>query len=38
MVFASQAAEGGRAAEDFPTLSADSREKLGKYLECFQFD
>jgi len=38
MVFASQAAEGGRAAEDCPTLSADSGEKLGKYLECFQFD
>ncbi len=38
MVFAAQVAEGGRGADDCPVLSTDSREKLEKYLEEFQFD
>ncbi len=38
MVFAAQAAEGGRGAEDCPALSAEGREKLGKYLGGFRFE
>jgi ArsR family metal-binding transcriptional regulator len=38
MVFATQAADGGKGADDCPALSAAAREKLSKYLEGFQFD
>jgi ArsR family metal-binding transcriptional regulator len=38
MVFATHVAEGGKGAEGCPALSVDGREKLGKYLEYFQFD
>lgn len=38
MVFATQVAEGGRGPEGCPSLSADLREKLEKYLEMFQLE
>lgn len=38
MVFATQVAEGGKGAEDCSALSAESKEKLDKYLEQFQFE
>jgi ArsR family metal-binding transcriptional regulator len=38
MVFAAQAAEGGKGAEDCPPLDEPSREKLSAYLGRFHFD
>ena len=38
MVFAAQAAEGGRGAEHCPELSEENREKLAAYLAGFDFD
>jgi len=38
MVFAVQAADGGRGAEDCPELDPESREKLESYLAQFYFD
>lgn len=38
MVFAAQAAEGGRSAEDCPPLGAQERAQLGAYLAQFQFE
>lgn len=38
MVFAAQAAEGGKDAEDCPPISEDNRAKLRAYLDRFQFD
>lgn len=38
MVFATQAAEGAKGAQDCPPLEAPDREKLSTYLEPFQLD
>ncbi len=38
MVFAVQAAEGGRGAEECPELYPDYRERLESYLGQFHFD
>ena len=38
MVFAVQAAEGGRGAEECPELDPESRERLESYLAQFHFD
>jgi ArsR family metal-binding transcriptional regulator len=38
MVFASQAAEGGKGADDCPPLSTDAKIKLNAYLGQFQFE
>ncbi|MGC8491538.1 MAG: (Fe-S)-binding protein [Syntrophobacteraceae bacterium] len=38
MVFATQAAEGGKSPDDCQPLSADSRAKLSEYLGRFKFD
>ena len=38
MVFATQAMEGGRGAENCPELAPDNKEKLAVYLAKFNFD
>lgn len=38
MVFATQAAEGGRGPDDCPPLNADARAKLSAYLGRFKFE
>jgi ArsR family metal-binding transcriptional regulator len=38
MVFAVQAAEGGKGAEDCPPLEGDAKEKLEAYLRQFKFE
>jgi ArsR family metal-binding transcriptional regulator len=38
MVFATQAAEGGKGADDCPPLSPDGKMRLGGYLDQFQFE
>jgi len=38
MVFATQAAEGGRGAEDCPALTEDGRARLAAYLDQFHFE
>ncbi len=38
MVFATQAAEGGRGAEDCPALKGENKDKLDAYLQQFQFE
>jgi len=38
MVFATQAAEGGRGAEDCPEIDPENKEKLAAYLSEFNFE
>ncbi len=38
MVFAAQAAEGGRGAEDCPELAPENEKKLDTYLAGFRFE
>ncbi|MDZ7832059.1 MAG: (Fe-S)-binding protein [Desulfobacterales bacterium] len=38
MVFAAQAAEGGRGAEDCPEIDPENKEKLDAYLAGFRFE
>jgi ArsR family metal-binding transcriptional regulator len=38
MVFATQVAEGGRGAEDCPSLKGENKIELEKYMKTFRFD
>ena len=38
MVFAAQAAEGGRGAGDCPDIDSENKEKLEDYLSGFRFE